>query len=465
MKKTNRQVDLKFRLMLQANVGYLVRSLGVAFLLFTLSLIIFATFTVTYAHTNLGLFVGLICVVSLLMSANLIIYILNLSFRTGMVVVMDRRGLVDLASPVQWGLLKIQDIEYIKFSYSLMGDFLKVKMKHTLPVNTLSGIRKWNAKLMAIVDPSCVYIPLEVLDVTRMNLETQLLHFGALMKLSEEDKLDSSQSLLDLMKEKYNVAEEKPEKGKATTTAPEGTVMMRVPKLPQDTGTHDGVELADLTGTGFEIENETGNFDAPQKPGIQKVSAGNTSTNHTFVPPEVDPSASEKSRLIQQISALKEYVKSKKLDEKVCDIYTDYVSQFPGWEENNDGRLPIGVVKARFLDKRADYEEVHFQYKDSTFQFSLRKDIGPSDMALLSVGFQGRVKMAIRVSIEIAALEPKDVEVFHRDHWEKYFVDLYKVCISGRFGSQPMRELDAETRTVEVDLARLKENFSSGEDD
>lgn len=457
-----KQVDLKFRLMLQANVGYLVRSLGVAFLLFTLSLIIFATFAVTYSHTNLGLIVGMICLVSLAMSANLIIYILNLSFRTGMVLVMDRRGLVDLASPVQWGLLKIQEIEYIKFSYSLMGDFLKVKMKQRLPLNTLSGIRKWNAKLMAMVDPTCVYIPLEVLDVTRMNLETQLLHFGALMKLSEEDKLDSSQSLLDLMKQKYDLDEK--QSAVSSRAVPEGTVMMSVPKVPEDSVSQAEVELTEMTSTNYEVVNDTGNFDIPARSPASLISP-DTSTNHTFVPPSLDPTLSEKSRLIQQISALKTYVKKRKLDEKVCDLYTDYVSQFPKWEQTNDGRLPIGVVKSRYLDQRADYEEVHFQFRDATFQFSLRKDIGPSDMALLSVGFQGRVKMAIRVTVEIAALEPKDVEVFHRDHWEQYFLDLYKVCISGRFGSQPMRELDAETRTLEVDLDRLKENFSSGDDD
>ncbi len=441
-----KQVDLKFRLMLQASVGYLVRSLGLAFLLFTLSLIIFATFVLTYAHTNLGLIVGVICILSLLISANLIIYILNLSFRTGMILTMDRRGLVDLASPAQWGLLKIQDIEYIKFSYSLVGDFLKIKMKHKLPVETLGGVRKWNARWVAMVDPFCVYIPLEILDVTRMNLETQLLHFGALMKLSEEDQLDSSQTLLDLMKEKYDLHNDKP------ALAP----------LSQE----EEVELNDLTKTNYEVVHKTGNFDMAQTKDPISVSTQETFTDHTFIPPELNPSASEKSRVVQQISALKSYVKQKKLDEKVCDIYTDYVSQFPQWEESNDGRLPVGVVKAHFLDKSADYEEVHFQYKDSSFEFSLRKDIGPSDMALLSVGFQGRVKMAIRVSVEIAALEPKDVEVFHRDHWEKSLLDLYRVCRAGRFGP-PSMELDAETATQVkvVDLERLKENFSSGEED
>lgn len=445
-----KHVDLKFRLMLQASVGYLVRVLGMTFLLLTLSLIIFFTFTLPYAHTNLGVFVGLFCIAFFLISANLIIYILNLSFRTGMVVVMDRRGLVDLASPVQWGLLKIQDIDYIKFSYSLFGDFLKVQMKQKLPVKSLPGIRGWNAKFVSMINPYGVYIPLDVLNVTRMNLETQLLHFGALMKLSEEDKLESSQSLLDLMKEKYNLPEERGS----------GVNAKGVAEALESQSPPAEVNLAETTQTNYELINADGEFDQPSN-----LVFCDTSTNHTFVPPAIDPSSSEKSRIIQQVSALKSYVKKKKLDEKVCDIYTDYVSQFPQWEKDHDGRLPVGVIKAHCIENEADYEEIHFQYKDFTFQFSLRKDIGPSDMALLSVGFQGRVKMSIRVSVEIAALEPRDVEVFHRDHWEGYFLDLYKVCNSGGFGSPSIRELDNETQTRELDLERLRDSFSLGDED
>ena len=110
-----KQVDLKFRLMLQANVSSLIRALGIGFLLFSLSLIVFITFSVTYAHTNLGVFIGIICLLMMIFSVNLILYILNLSFRTGMIVIMDRKGFVDMASPVQWGLLKIENIDYEKY--------------------------------------------------------------------------------------------------------------------------------------------------------------------------------------------------------------------------------------------------------------------------------------------------------------------------------------------------------------
>ncbi len=428
-KKPVGPVNLNYRVMLQADVGFLIKALGSIFVIFTLTLIVFVTFSLNYLHTNLGLLVGAICLWALFLSTRAIFYILNLCFNSGMVLTMDRYGLNDECSPVQWGFRKIDQIEYIRFTESLVGDFLKVRMKMPLPIEELSGLRRWNAKFFRRFDPNAIYVPLDVLDVSRVNLESQLMHFGVLMKLSLDQQLDNSDTVLDKIQKQYNIdSEEEP---------------TRV--------SEDAVAIGEISQTQYEVESNTGSFAIPEAPV--------NPDEHTFVPPPVDPSSSEKSQIVIQISALKAYVRQRDLDKKACDLFSDFVSQFPRWTTDNDPRLPDSIKKAVHLSQAADYEEISFLFKDQRFHFAIRRDIGSSETALLSIAFQGRVKMTLRVAVEIGVFEPVEIEVYHRDHWEKFFLDLYKTCFTSQFGNAP-QEFDSVTRTRELDIEKLKQNFS-----
>lgn len=434
-KKAAEPINLNYRVLLQADVSFLIKSLGMVFIIFTLSIIVFVTFVLNYLHTNLGILVGVICLALIFFTVSAILYILNLSFKTGMILTMDRYGLLDECSPVQWGLLKIEEIEYIKFTESILGDFLKVRMKLPLPIQDLGGLRKWNAKILRLFDSHAIYIPLEVLEVSRVNLETQLMHFGALMKLSLDNQLDNSDTLLDKIQRQYNLPED-------PTT--------------EETRVSEVVPIGEISQADYEVESRTEVFEIPEAP----TTVTTATDDHTFVPPPVDPSASEKSRIVMQISALKKYVREKDLDRKACDLYTDFVSQFPRWTEDSDPRLPSSVKKAVFLSQTSEYEEISFLFQDQRFHFAVRRDIGSSETALLSVAFQGRVKMTLRVSVEIGVFEPVDIEVYHRDHWEKFFLELYKTCFSSQFSNAP-QQFDDVTRTKELDIEKLRQNFSA----
>ena len=185
----------------------------------------------------------------------------------------------------------------------------------------------------------------------------------------------------------------------------------------------------------------------------------------TFVPPMEQAGSSEKSKVVQQVNALRQYVMSQQIDRKLCDLYNDYVANFPRWSINQDPRIPPSVFNIRSLASSADYEEVAYQYHGKSIHFSLRRDLGPADLALLTMAEDNHVKVSLRVSVEIGALEPDRIEVYHRGVWEALFLQMYAE-LSG--DGLELADNTAVTQATEVDIEVLKQNFGihrDGEED
>ncbi len=179
------------------------------------------------------------------------------------------------------------------------------------------------------------------------------------------------------------------------------------------------------------------------------------------------PPSSEKSFVLQKISALREYVQAAGLDRFLCDLYREELSWLPTRAPSVLGAGEGGqVLGVHWLTRQADYEELGFDWMDKSFQFGLKKDLKGGEQGLLRVVYQGQEVFVLKVLVEIGSFEPLEVEKFIDGAWEE---ELRTLGAHLRALSQPALEEEAtevssvEELQEETDLSDLKKRFGLGE--
>jgi len=478
LKSAAKMAAKDFRVSFFADEVYVLAHLGIWLVLFCLGVIGFWGFGLTYVYTTLGLLVSALSLLVCFVSFQVTLYILALCFRAGTIFSLDQRGLRDHASFAQVGYILLQDLQRIRIQESLIGDFIVI---HLAPSSRALSKMAFGQKIMSWwilrLFPDKLIIPMGVIDASRMNLETQFSHFGAILRENKQ-KLRSREGSDKISADHLNLKGSRFE-GLGQDAAPplsraiepdEDRSVYREPFV--DPPEMESVEVSGVNEVNqVPPEGEDVFFD--DKTPVSEMTlitdkSGDDDETHelgTFVPPPTKPDMSEKSQVLNQVLALKKYVVAQQIDVKLCDAFTEYVCNFPKWQINQDPRIPSSVSEVRKDGFSEDYEEISFRYREQRFAFSLRRDIGPSDLALLSLSYKDRVRVSLRVSVEIGALDPERIEVYHRGKWEKLFLALYAE-LTGDDGF--LREETAELTATTLDLEILKQNFGikrEGDDD
>lgn len=414
--------------MLPSNVLFLIKYLGISFFFFTISFTLFISFSLSYLHTTLGILIGGISVAVSVFSLNMIIYVMGISFRTGAALVMDRRGMVDQCSFVQWGFVGIEDIQYIGIRETLIGDILKVRFRVTPSFASLSFFQKINQLWIRLLDDKAIYIPLGVLEASRLNLESQFMHFAALMRHSAEQNDERRDSL-----------------AQGSTS---GGILERMETSDEPTAIS---EVSITPSSNSMSESDKGEFSEKETVLVDLDEL----TAQTAISISKPLNA---TNAISKLQNIKEFIEKSQFDQKMCDLYTDYIVNFVSWQQDNDKRLPEAVVHPQILSRSNDYEEIGFVWNGKQFQFALRRDVGPANRALLSIACSGKAKMTLSVRVEIGSFEPGELEAFHYDDWCEIAVELYEKCTESQFSRN--QGLEEETKIQELNLEELDQNFS-----
>lgn len=174
------------------------------------------------------------------------------------------------------------------------------------------------------------------------------------------------------------------------------------------------------------------------------------------------PPSREQAELLRKVDKIKKHVAQSHLDSILCELYTDEISQWLEWEGHRDWPKPKELKDIKLVDNTINYQEVTFTYHSKRFHFGLRRNVGSSQEALLSVSYEGTLKIALKVQVEIGSLTPKKLEQYLQGDWENEIISLYRGIAELRGRRRSGRDDDdAITRTdVEIEnTAELKRRF------
>jgi len=309
---------------------------------------------------------------------------------------LNSDGMVDYASFCALGVVKMPAIDRIRFLNRWGSEFLVISF--TRQAKTLRRAGGFKAALYRSLIGERLWIPLHFFEVSRLDLESQIIHLNQMRGYNSDSVQDTSAS----------------------------------PFLsPSDVLTPVPVNL-----------------------------------NSSEKPPPVSQ-VTKRDPIRERVQAIKQKVKESGFDYLVAQLYLDYLSQFPVYAETAEF-IPPSMAHVNGFQKGSDYEEVSFHFKGVPFQFGLRRDIGASNEALLSVGVHGKVQMSLRVRVEIGVLDPIDLESFKIGQWQDLTFDLkadieqFEAQRMGR-GIMDDRE-DQEVTMTRTNLEDLKSRFGLDED-
>ena len=291
----------------------------------------------------------------------LLSYIGRLHFTTRNRLELNEEGLFDFASFCELGFVPIEAISNIRFSHLWGQEFLKVDFfKQLNPLNHKHGFRAEVYRLLFGIE---LWVPVGLFQLSRIDLESQLIHLDQLLQRKR------------------------------------------------------GGAIAGRTGVGNGKSNPI-----IEKSPLAEVAAVDVNLIVPEIPPPLSQVRPEKAAVLEKISTIKNEVKERGFDVCVANLYLDHIARFPSLSVS--GLLPPAVSEVQSSQQGTNYEEVRFKYSGQHFSFGLRRDIGPSDEAILSVGLDDRVHFSLRVRVEIGELQPIDLESFIPGEWQSLIEQL-----------------------------------------
>lgn len=311
--------------------------------------------------------------------ALILIYLLRIRFTDRHQLELNEEGLFDSASFCELGPVSLKLISKIRFMRLFGAEFLVMDFnRHQNPVRYKRGIV---ASLYRLLFGESLWVPLPFFLVSRISLESQLIHLNQLVDPESES-------------------------GSETEVRAERAI-------EQDSTPPMLVEL-DLPQEALEVNRR------PRQGLMARVASAEAQD------PPLDNSGGQQ-KVRGKIVEIKRQVRESQLDRQVADAFVEDVTRLPAMAVKNARGLPEGVGNVLLKREGSSYEEISFLFADLVWSFALRRDIGPSDEALLALGVDGRVKLNLRVRVEIGELTPIDIESFLPGTWLSKWPELLKV--------------------------------------
>lgn len=382
-----------------------------ACLVFIMGLISFYLARSIYQTGLYTKFSWFICVLSLFVAAAAVVglgYLLYVVFSKNARLIFTNGGIEDRLSPFSFGPIARQDIRKIKVTvHILFGTVLAVDLNPTGPaIQRLGFLSSLCYQIYNIFFDGTIYFPMNWLGVTKHDLESRLM-------LYRQKVVTDSESSYNSAPKKYPKEED------------DG--------YAEEISAYQEVEIT--------------------RPAYEKAAKS--------VERHVDDA--EKALLLQKIEQIKQHVAETHLDVILCELYTDEISQWLEWEGHRDWPKPKELRDIKLVDNTINYQEVTFRYKEKHFHFGLRRNVGSSQEALLSVSYEGHLCLALKVRVEIGALTPKKLEQYMQGEWEQELRALYDgiADLRGRRRAGAIDDEEAVTQTdVEIENPdELKRRF------
>lgn len=165
--------------------------------------------------------------------------------------------------------------------------------------------------------------------------------------------------------------------------------------------------------------------------------------------------------VLKEVEQKKAQFFERHLDTLLCELFFDSVRHFPK-KVLETSELPSEIRVLNHRREGAEYEEVEFEWGGVSYQMGLRKNLDESTEALLSLAVDQDVKVSLKVEVEIGTLAPKDLERYLEGAWEEELKRLEKRLKTpvvppeqkeaGKEGSAPQSQDTAK-------LEELKKNF------
>jgi hypothetical protein len=292
----------------------------------------------------------------------LFLYLMRLHFTHRHRLELNEEGLFDYASFCELGVVPIKSIAKIRFSRIWGIEFLVIDFFNQL--NPFKGAKGPRREVYHLLFGDQLWVPLNLFRMSRIDLESQLIHLD------------------------------------------------RILRHKNDSSNEPGLEAPPLTGVDVAVLKS------------KSTSLAERAAVKEAAPPPLTQIKPERQRVLAKVAEIKNQVRASGLDQQVTYLYFDHIAMFPAIAADSPEHLPKGVSEVRGTQHGADYEEVAFRFRGRHLSFGLRRDIGESDEALLSVGVSGRVHLSIKVKVEIGQLTPMELESFTAGEWQKLIGEL-----------------------------------------
>lgn len=363
-------------------------------------------------YTHFGQVIFCVMAGFALVSTIALVYLLNVMMSRRAQLTFEQGGMIDHLSLFSFGPISRQDIRKIKIDHHILfGTALAIYINPEGPaVRRLSILKGFLFLIYSLFFGGTIYFPLKWMGVTKHDLESRLM----------------------LYRQKI-VTEE-------VTPIPKKIRVIKA-VVQQDEDENDG-----YNGTVSEYQEVE-----ITRPEYEKGSA--------------QPALSDRERnsLIEKVEKIKQHVAQTRLDLMLCELYTDEISLWLEWEGHRDWPKPKELKEIKLVDNTINYQEISFLFHGKRFHFGLRRNVGSSQEALLSVSHEGNLRIALKVQVEIGSLTPKKLEQYIQGEWEQELRSLYDgiADLRGRRRAGLPEDDEPVTRTdVEIEnTAELKRRF------
>lgn len=342
----------------------------------------------------------------------LLTYVRRLHFTARNRLELNEEGLFDFASFCEVGVVPIHAIAQIRFAHLWGIEFLIINFFPSL--NPLFRKRTLRREIYKILFGAELWVPTVLFRMSRIDLESQLIHLDHLL---HEKTLSG---------------------------------LIPPPEMPPS-----NLPAPRLKGVEVSVRSEKSFADKVSQPAME--------------PPPLTQVTSERGAVLQRVHQIKQQVRESNFDAVMAHLYLDHIAMFPALHKSSPDHLPTGVTEVLGQQQGTNYEEVAFQYKGLFFSCGLRRDIGESDEALLSIGVGGRVHLSLKVRVEIGELAPIEIESFVAGEWQQTVMDLAQAIDEAerrRFGqlaaTAPSMSLE-EAQSKTSDIEELKNRFGIDE--
>ncbi len=322
-------------------------------------------------------------------------------------------GIVDQLSPFAFGPIAREDVRKIQvIPHIIFGTALIIDLNAKGPaIVRMGAIQNFCFHVYALFFDGTIYFPLKWLGVTKHDLESRLM----------------------LYRQKV-------------VTEPAGG---------QTSESREGAEA-----TAQMTSSDTAGIKQKSHAQTQAMTS-NKAYNGSETPPSIEDS--EKLLLQKKVDQIKQHVAQTHLDLLVCELYTDEIGLWLEWEGHRDWPKPKSLRDIRMIENTTNYQEISFEYNEKSYHFGLRRNVGTSQEALLSVSYEGSLCMALRVQVEIGSLTPKRLEQYMQGVWEQELRALSDGIADLR-GRRRTGELDEDEPVTQTDVdientAEMKRRF------
>ncbi len=311
-------------------------------------------------------------------------------------IVFGTKEWKDSISPFFLGLQQLKDIRNARIKSVYGIDCLELELKESILSVRTERLARIYLKLVG----HKIYVPLLLLDISRLDLESQFLHLETLISKSQ-------------------------------------------------------VKI----GFSADFDRITKGRDAEKNP----ASTGKSIFSHirgdvkkdSELPPEL-----EAHPIFAEVARRKAEFHEKGLDRLLCELFVDFVRDLPDRTKEVSKRIPEGVYLIRHRSEGPEYEEVEFSWENKNLQMGLRTNLEEGTEALLSLAVDSEVKVGLKVGVEIGTLESRELERYIPGEWETSLRQLEKAL--KRPKDEPKEAEDTRKKAQKVE--DLKKNFGLKDD-